>query len=154
MIKKNLHWPLALFVAFVFLQSLVFKFTDAPETQLIFEGKLEPWAASLGFAGVFAKGGLLSAKVIGSFELIASVLLLLGLIRPRKPILLTSGAVLSLIIISSAILFHLFTPLGVVIQQAGGENDGGELFMLACAVWLASVLILYIQRKKTHSKVL
>ena len=53
-LKKQGHWILTLFVAFVFIQSLFFKFTGSPETVYIFEAKLDPWAASLGFKGVFA----------------------------------------------------------------------------------------------------
>ena len=77
-LRRHGHWLLTLFVAFVFIQSLFFKFTGSPETVYIFQGKLDPWAASLGFPGVFAPGGIFSAKVVGTFELIASVLLLAG----------------------------------------------------------------------------
>ena len=70
-LKRHGHWLLTVFVAFVFIQSLFFKFTGSPETVYIFQGKLDPWAASLGFPGVFAPGGIFSAKVIGSFELLA-----------------------------------------------------------------------------------
>jgi hypothetical protein len=38
---------------------------------------------------------------------------------------------------SGAIFFHLFTPLGVVIM-----GDGGELFTLACGVWISGWIIL------------
>lgn len=41
-LKKYGHYLLSFFVAFVFIQSLFFKFTDSPETQYIFEEKLEP----------------------------------------------------------------------------------------------------------------
>lgn len=67
-LKKHGHWILTLFVAFVFVQSLFFKFTGSPETVYIFEGKLDPWASSLGFKGIFAPGGIFSAKVVGFFE--------------------------------------------------------------------------------------
>ena len=77
-LKKHGHWILTLFVAFVFIQSLFFKFTGSPETVYIFEGKLDPWAASLGFKGVFAPGGIFSAKVVGTTELLASLLVLAG----------------------------------------------------------------------------
>jgi hypothetical protein len=42
--KKHGHWLLTVFVAFVFIQSLFFKFTGSPETVYIFQGKLDPWA--------------------------------------------------------------------------------------------------------------
>lgn len=77
-LKKYGHYLLSFFVAFVFIQSLFFKFTDSPETQYIFEEKLEPWAQTLGFHGLFAPGGIFSAHVVGSFELMASILIVTG----------------------------------------------------------------------------
>ena len=112
-LRQHGHWLLTLYVAFVFIQSLFFKFTGSPETVYIFQGKLDPWAASLGFAGVFAPGGIFSAKVVGSFELIASGLLLAGAAMAARRVLQVLGAGLGLGVISGAIFFHLFTPLGV-----------------------------------------
>jgi uncharacterized membrane protein YphA (DoxX/SURF4 family) len=83
-LRRHGHWLITLFIAFVFIQSLFFKFTGSPETVYIFEGKLDPWAASLGFPGLFAPGGIFSAKVVGAMELIASVLLLVGAWRVKK----------------------------------------------------------------------
>ena len=70
---------IAVIAALVFLDSLRFKFTNAPETQIIF-GKLDAWAASFGAGGLFAQTGLFSQYVIGTAELAASALLLLGII--------------------------------------------------------------------------
>lgn len=147
---KSTQWPFILFIAFVFIQSLFFKFTDAVETRYIFEGKLEPWAASLGLHGLFAKGGLFSAKVIGSFELLASILLLSSLAFTNQLWLRIIGATLGLKIITGAILLHLFTPLGVVVRNNDGSNDGGVLFMLACGVWLSCAALLYLNRVTIH----
>ncbi len=145
-LKRNGHWLLTLFVAFVFIQSLFFKFTGSPETVYIFQGKLDPWAASLGFPGLFAPGGIFSAKVVGSFELIASALLLLGAAMSAQRMVQVLGAVLGLGVISGAIFFHLFTPLGVAVANTDGSSDGGELFMLACGVWVSCVLLLWLRR--------
>ena len=145
-LKKNGHWLLTLYVAFVFIQSLFFKFTGSPETVYIFQGKLDPWAATLGFPGVFAPGGIFSAKVVGSFELIASVLLLAGAWLAGRRQLQVLGAALGLGVISGAIFFHLFTPLGVAVVNTDGSSDGGELFMLACGVWLACACLLWLRR--------
>ena len=145
-IRKHGHWALTLYVAFVFIQSLFFKFTGSPETVYIFQGKLDPWAASLGFPGLFAPGGLFSAKVVGTFELIASVLLLAGAAMTRRRAVQMIGAAMGLGVISGAIFFHLFTPLGVAVVNADGSSDGGELFLLACGVWIACALLLWIRR--------
>lgn len=144
--RKHGTWILTLFVAFVFVQSLFFKFTNSPETVYIFEGRLNPWALSLGLPGIFAPGGVASAKVVGSGELIASVLLLLGAAIGRMRVLQVAGAALGLGIISGAIFFHLFTPLGVAVRNADGSSDGGELFALACGVWVCCALLLWLRR--------
>jgi hypothetical protein len=141
-----LHFNFESAVAFVFIQSLFFKFTGSPETVYIFEGKLDPWAASLGFPGVFAPGGIFSAQVVGSFELIASAMLLVGAVMASRRIVQVLGAAMGLGVISGAIFFHLFTPLGVAVANADGSSDGGELFALACGVWLACAALLWIRR--------
>ena len=135
---------LTLYIAFVFLQSLFFKFTNSPETQYIF-GTLDAWGASLGFPGLFAPRGVFSQYVVGSAELLASALLLIGLAF-RRPLVQASGALLALGVISGAIFFHLFTPLGVQVRNTDGSLDGGELFALACGVWLAAAGLLVLRR--------
>ena len=145
-IKKNLHWLLTVYVAFVFIQSLFFKFTGSLETIYIFQGKLDPWAATLGFPGVFAPGGIFSAKVVGTFELIASVLLIAGAAWSANRAVQVLGAAMGLGVISGAIFFHLFTPLGVAVVNTDGSSDGGELFTLACGVWLACAALLWLRR--------
>ncbi|KAB8314235.1 hypothetical protein SD81_038850 [Tolypothrix campylonemoides VB511288] len=147
LLKRHGHWLLTLYVAFVFVQSLFFKFAGSPETRYIFEGKLEPWAASLGLPGLFAPGGLFSAPVIGSAELVASVLLLAGAAMPSRRGLQGLGALLGLAIISGAIVFHLFTPLGVAVRNADGSSDGGLLFAMACGVWVACAALARLRRR-------
>jgi len=142
--RSALLLVLTLYIAVVFIQSLFFKFTDSPETQHIF-GTLDAWSASWGFPGLFAPTGLFSQYVVGSVELLASVLLLTGLLL-GLPLLHAAGALLSLGVISGAIFFHLFTPLGVQVRNTDGSFDGGELFALACGVWLAAAWILWLRR--------
>ena len=145
-LRKHGHWLLTIYVAFVFIQSLFFKFTGSPETVYIFQGKLDPWAATLGFAGVFAPGGIFSAKVVGTFELIASLLLLGGAAMSTQRTVQVLGAAMGLGVISGAIFFHLFTPLGVAVVNTDGSSDGGELFALACGVWLCCAALLWLRR--------
>lgn len=135
---------LTVYIAFVFLQSLFFKFSDSPETQYIF-GTLDAWGASLGFPGLFARSGIFSQYVVGATELIASGLLLLGLFTSQR-LLHTAGALLALGVISGAIFFHLFTPLGVQVRNVDGTLDGGELFALACGVWASAAVLIYLGR--------
>jgi uncharacterized membrane protein YphA (DoxX/SURF4 family) len=136
-------WALTLYIAFVFIQSLFFKFTNSPETQYIF-GTLDAWGGGLGFPGLFAPNGIFSQYVIGTAELIASSALLIGA-ATKKPLIHGAGALLSIGVISGAIFFHLFTPLGVQVLNADGTLDGGQLFALACGVWLASFAIVWLR---------
>ena len=145
-LKRNGHWLLTAYIAFVFIQSLFFKFTGSPETVYIFQGKLDPWAASLGFPGVFAPGGIFSARVVGTMELIASLLLLTGAALANRREVQVLGAALGLGVISGAIFFHLFTPLGIAVVNTDGSSDGGELFALACGVWIACAGLLWMRR--------
>ena len=130
---------LGVFSSLIFLDSLRFKFTDNPNTQEIF-GRLNEWAASLGASGLFAHTGLFSQYVIGSAELVASVLLILGIL-PKFRRLQALGALIGIAVMSGAISFHLFTPLGT-----DPNNDGGLLFVMACMVWISCLIILIWRR--------
>jgi hypothetical protein len=144
MARRYFPIALTLYIAFVFIQSLFFKFTDSPETQYIF-GTLDAWGGSLGWSGLFAPSGIFSQYVVGTAELIASAILLVALPRPQswlRPL----GALMSIGVISGAIFFHLFTPLGVSVLNADGSRDGGQLFALACGVWIAAALLLWSSR--------
>ncbi len=138
-ISRAVRFGLPLFVSAVFLDSLRYKFTDAPETQVIF-GRLDGWAASLGAQGLFDHTGLFSQYVIGSAELVASTLLLIGFV-PALSRFQVIGSALGLAIMTGAISFHLFTPLGI-----DPNSDGGGLFVAACLVWLSCVTLLVIKR--------
>lgn len=130
---------LALFNAAIFLDSLRYKFTDHPNTREIF-GRLDGWAGTLGLPGLFAHTGLFSQYVIGTGELIASSLLLLGVFAPRYRFLQPLGALLGLAIMTGAVSFHLFTPLGI-----DPNGDGGGLFMAACTVWVFSAALVILR---------
>jgi hypothetical protein len=90
--------------------------------------------AASGFA---AYGGY----TIGSIELVAAVLIL---IRKTQ----VFGAALAFGVISGAIFFHLFTPLGVsVIINEAGERDGGQLFAMAVLVWIFSASLVVLRKQ-------
>jgi hypothetical protein len=117
-IPVAISWALQLIVAGILLQTLFFKFTGAAESVYIFSTLgAEPW-------------GRLGSGVV---ELIAAILLL-------YPATITIGAILALGVITGAIASHL-TVLGIEVQ-----GDGGLLFFLALAVFVASVAILYLRR--------
>ena len=140
-VKRYAPIAISLFAAAVFLDSLRYKLTDHPNTQEIF-GRLDGWAASLGAPGLFAHTGLFSQYVIGSAELVASTLLLIGLI-PRFARLNAVGAAIGLAVMTGAVSFHLFTPLGI-----DPNNDGGGLFAAACTIWISAIALLIIRRNE------
>jgi putative oxidoreductase len=111
-------WILQAIVALILFQTLFFKFTGAEESRYIFEKLgLEPW-------------GRIGSGIV---ELVACVLLL----HPRTA---TLGAILSLGVISGAIVSHV-TRLGIVVK-----DDGGLLFVLALVVFIGSAIILVLRR--------
>ena len=140
-IQRYAPHAIAGFASLVFLDSLRFKFTNAPETQVIF-GKLNDWAASLGADGLFAQTGLFSQYVIGSAELLAATLLLIG-IHPALRRLQAIGALIAFSVMTGAVSFHLFTPLGI-----DPNNDGGGLFAAAVVIWFTSIALITIRRKE------
>ena len=110
---------LKVIVAAILLQTLYFKFTGAEESIYIFETiGMEPW-------------GRIGSGIV---ELIAAILILIN----RTAWL---GALLALGVICGAIFFHL-TSLGIEVQ-----GDGGFLFILACVVFVGSLIILWQERK-------
>jgi len=142
--KKYAPMAIAAFTAVIFLDSLRYKFTDHPNTQEIF-GRLDQWAATIGAPGLFSHTGLFSQYVIGSAELVASILLLVGIV-PALVRLQALGALIAVAVMSGAISFHLFTPLGV-----DPNNDGGGLFKAAVGVWVLSFVMLALRRRELVS---
>jgi hypothetical protein len=140
LVLKWLPHAIALFNSGIFLDSLRYKFTDDPKTQEIFSHRLDGWAASFGAKGLFAHTGIFSQYVIGSAELVASSLLLLGIFVPAYRFLQPLGALVGLAVMTGAISFHLFTPLGT-----DPNNDGGGLFIAACMVWVGCLLMLILR---------
>lgn len=140
LVRKYAPPAISVFAAAVFLDSLRYKFTDHPKTQEIF-GRLDGWAGTLGLPGLFGHTGLFSQYVIGSAELAASTLLIVGLF-PRFERLGALGSLIAFAVMSGAVSFHLFTPLGI-----DPNNDGGGLFAAAVTIWVSSVVLLIVRRK-------
>ncbi len=117
--KNILYWIARIVAALILLQTLFFKFTASPESVYIFTTVgMEPW----GRIGV------------GVMELIAATLLLIN----RTAWL---GAGLALGLMFGAIGMHL-TLLGIEVQ-----GDGGQLFIYAVLVLLASVYVLVMNEE-------
>jgi uncharacterized membrane protein YphA (DoxX/SURF4 family) len=127
-IAEIVPWLLALYIAYIFVFYLQYKFTGHPGSTELFT-TLTDW---LGFHGheKFMRIGT------GSFELLASILVLI-------PATQVVGAALALCLMTGAIFFHLVSPLGI-----DPYGDGGVLFKQACSVWLSSIVILTIRRQR------
>lgn len=111
-------WTLQVLVAVILLQTLFFKFTGAEESVYIFTTVgAEPW-------------GRIGSGVL---ELIAAAMLL-------TPALVAYGAILTVGLMSGAILSHL-TILGIDVK-----GDGGLLFGLAVTCFIGSLAVLTIRR--------
>ncbi len=132
-------------ISIILIQSLFFKFTGAPETQFIF-ATVDAWAAQFLQPGLFIDGGPFNAYVTGSIELVASALMLSSLVT-KNLLIRAIGALISIGVISGAIFFHIFTPLGIEVQ-----GDGGTLFIMALIVWFGSTYILLKNKNVLLSK--
>ena len=123
--REYAAWAAQVAVALILGQTLYFKFTYAPETQVIFADR----------------GGRPAATAVGIVELVCVALLLI----PRTAAV---GAVLSLLVIGGALFTHL-TSLGIAVTDpATGESDGGLLFGLAVAVAIGSLVVLFLRRRQ------
>jgi hypothetical protein len=139
--KKWAPIVLSIFIAFVFVQSLPFKFGNSFETQHIFV-TLANWSGLTWFG---AYGGYM----VGSAELLTAILLF----TPLRAL----AAFAALGIMSAAVFFHLFTPLGVIMPifdsstglQIG--NDNGVLFIMACVTWTCALILVWMDLKSSSS---
>lgn len=118
-----LSWIFRIGIALILLQTLYFKFSGTEESRYIFTTLM---GAEYEWIGRFGSGAV---------ELTAAILLLV-------PSTVWLGAALALGTISGAIFSHL-TRLGIVVK-----DDGGLLFGLAVAIFLASAFVLLIHRKE------
>jgi hypothetical protein len=126
------HWRLTLFSAFVVIKSLFFKLTGSPETDCICQGKLDLCAASPGLTAVGVPDGNFAAKVVDTFELIASMLLPARAAISDSRAAQVLDAAIGLGVISGATCWHLFTPRSVAVVNTNGD----QRFMLVRGVWV------------------
>ncbi|MBI3507357.1 MAG: hypothetical protein HY059_21190 [Proteobacteria bacterium] len=121
-----LPWGLALWIAYIFIWYLQFKFLGHEGSVWLFT-VLTDWLGFPGYEKVMRIG-------VGSAELVAG---LLCLYRPTQSI----GGAMGAGIMTGAIFFHLVSPLGIDPYE-----DGGVLFIEAVTVWFAGLGLLFIRR--------
>jgi len=116
-------WIGQVIVALILAQTLFFKFTNAPETQVIFENL----------------GGRPAAIASGVFELFVVILILI-------PKTAAWGALLGAMMMVGAIGSHL-AVIGIKVPAPDGNgDDGGMLFGMAIGVFLLSFLVAFLRR--------
>lgn len=150
-LKKHISLILSIYVAFVFLQSLFFKFagwfgSPADITVYIFDTVGQWLRDGLGLNLIGDLFGQYGETVIGLAELVASILILRKSTR-------FYGAFIGLGVMSGAIFFHIFTPLGLFpYTDLSCLQDGCPreypLFFMAIGVWLSCAYLLYRDRSK------
>lgn len=144
-------WIITLWILYVFLGSLPYKFTLHPDTQHIF-GTIGQWLGGLlgdGIGNAFASFG---SYLVGGFELLTALVLLTPAIswlldrlqgqrtvRPRA-FWHAIGGLMATGVMIGAVFFHLFTPLGIEVLH-DGQSDGGSLFKAAVSILILGLVL-------------
>jgi hypothetical protein len=125
-ILRLLAWIAALWIAYEFLWYEQYKLAGPT---LVFD-RLSAWS------GIPEKPFRL---FVAGMEICAAVLVLV----PRSRVF---GAAFALGIMSGAIVFHVFTPLGV-----DPYDDGATLFKEACFTWVMAAFVLFAHRAEAFA---
>ena len=115
-LSNKISWIFQIIVAVILAQTLFFKFAGAQESVDLFTK-----------VGMEPHGRIIT----GVLELIVVVLILI-------PHSVTYGAILSLGLMSGAILAHL--------TKLGFQGDAGSLAALGITAWIGSAIILFLRR--------
>jgi hypothetical protein len=157
-----ISWFIVLWAAKVFLLSLPYKFSGHADTQHIF-GTIGSWLSGIlgqGIGDLFARYG---AYVVGSFELLTAIVLLLpGLIwllgiiglassQGVRPRFHAYGGLMASAVMAGAVFFHLFTPLGIEVLHQG-KSDGGSLFYAALSILVLGIVLFFINIRLVRQK--
>ena len=127
-----------------------------PDTQHIF-GTIGNWLGGFLGSGTGSLFTDFGAYVIGSFELLTSIVLLLpallwGLSRlngsffgvTRRRFHMIGGLMASAVMLG-AVFFHIVSPLGIVVLHEG-QSDGGRLFYSAVSILIFGLVLFAINR--------
>lgn len=155
-LRALISWPIVLWMCYIFLGSLPFKFSAHPDTQHIF-GTIGSWIGGIAGADIGTLFTTYGAYVVGGFELLTAIILLLpillwvgskltrsnfGVTRRRFHMI---GGLMASAVMAGAVFFHLATPLGVEVLH-NGVNDGGSLFYAAVSILLLGLVLFGINR--------
>lgn len=146
-----LSWVVVLWICKIFLSSLPYKFSGHPDTQYIFStiGGWMSTTLSFGLGNWFTHYG---AYAVGSVELLVSMLLLVPVLffilkktniiskHPERALIHAVGGLLASCVMTGAVFFHLFTPLGIEVLH-NGQNDHGSLFYAAVSILVLGLVM-------------
>lgn len=151
LLRTLLSWLLAIFIIFIFVQAAIHPLPNPPAGQVkLFDLPGE----NIVFQTMADRSGIalfepLVRVLTALAELVAAFLLLLPWTRRL-------GAWLASAIMVGAVGFHLSPWLGREIPVSlsdGAATDGGQLFMLAVAMLVASLLLIFVHpRPKPRHK--
>lgn len=148
-LRKLAAYGLGIWISAIFVDSLRFKFAGHETPRHIFE-TLRDWSG----IGLFYPAG---PWIIGLAELTAAVLVLavplVVMLTTRKAghaaLSQSLGGLLALGVMSGAIVFHLFTPLGIETPTAWADGQPTEwspaLFVAACITWVAGLMVVVLR---------
>lgn len=160
--RPLVSWLVVVWVCYVFLSSLPYKFTRHPDTQHIF-GTIGDWLGGILGSPVGSAFRDFGSYAVGGFELITSIVLLLpaplwlisklsgsyfGVTRRRFHMI---GGLMASIVMAGAVFFHLITPLGIEVLH-NGKNDGGSLFYSAVSILVFGIVLFLINRGWTDDE--
>lgn len=161
-LRPLLSWLIVLWMCYVFLGSLPYKFTLHPDTQHIF-GTIGEWLGGFFGAGIGSLFANFGSYVIGGFELLTSVVLLLpallwvisklngshfGVTRRKFHMI---GGLMASAVMLGAVFFHLVSPLGIEVLHEG-ESDGGSLFYAALSILILGLILFLINQGWTEEE--
>ena len=142
-----ISWVIVLWILYVFLRSLPYKFSLHPDTQHIF-GTVGAWLGGFlgdGVGNAFASFG---SYVVGSVELLTSLILLVPAIawilgraiKRGRAFWHAIGGLMASSVMVGAVFFHLFTPLGIEVLHQG-QSDNGSLFKAAVSILVLGIVL-------------
>jgi len=147
-----ISWLIVIWICYIFLGSLPYKFSNHPDTQHIFS-TIGQWLGGFAGNGIGELFSSFGAYAVGSAELLVSLLLLSPLIywirnRSQDGAIANTvratrhaiGGLLASMVMSGAVFFHLFTPLGIEVLH-NGVSDGGSLFRAAVSILVLGVVL-------------
>lgn len=149
-------WAIVGWICYIFLGSLPFKFTNHPDTQHIFT-TIGDWLGGFLGQGIGALFSQFGAYVVGSFELLTSIILLSPALFWLKTAITKSpfgntrtklhryGGLMASAVMVGAVFFHLVSPLGIEVLHKG-KSDGGSLFYAAVSILVLGVVLFFINQ--------